>query len=534
MENRKALRDVNYLFLVVLLLQLINAVLYWIPQYVRLTINQLLFVLIPSLLYLHANREHFRERVRWHFPGWKILLLSLLLGVSLYPLSAVSASVLQQVLGYNNFLLPPDATPRSLFDVTFVFLSFAVLAPICEEILFRGILQPVYEKKKRGWGAVITSLLFIAFHLSLLQGLSIVVLALVLGLINYRTRSLPASIINHFGANLMAALVISSAVLNLNIERFLFSPLTLLASLLVAGLVFFLFMRLTRARRQTGVDKEAPPTSQPKNIAVWIPLLIAAPLYLFVIGAEFIVSRQAAPPLPPIALSESQWQQAHRWQYDLVNAAGDVVGEGICELTPDADMIDLLCSASIIAYEIHMNNSFWSNAGGERIDHVRWQAETGQLIEGSTRYMLPDQTVLVDAVWMFLEESLITTLVTAQEGEHRIEMPLPTADDRSEGGSLIFVSDTSAPFQLSGMDFTGGPKGQVYYFNPFTWRAETNDNGPLIEARTVDILHQEKITLSSSRVNTWKATLGRQTFWYDTTTHFPLQFTSGIETWTVK
>jgi membrane protease YdiL (CAAX protease family) len=534
MENRKNLRDVNYLFLVVLLLQLINAFLYWIPQYVRLTINQVLFVLIPSLLFLRAKHENIRERVRWHFPDWKVLLLSLLLGISLYPLSAASAGVLQQVLGYTNFQLPPDATPRMLFDVFFVFLSFAILAPICEEILFRGILQPVYEKKFRSWGAVITSLLFIAFHLSLLQGLNIVVLALVLGLINYRTRSLPASILNHFGANVMAALVISSAVLNLNIEQFIFAPLTLLASLPVSMIVFLLFMRLTKADPQTAVNEEAHLTSQLKKLAAWIPLLIAAPLILFVIGAEFVVSRQAAPPPPPLTIHQSPWQQARQWQYDIVNAADDVVGEGTCELTPEEEVIDLLCSASVVAYEITVGNSLWSNAGGERTDHVRWQAETGQLMEGSTRYILPDQAILINAVWTVQEKSLITTLTTSQDGEQVIELPRPTSADDGQEGSLIFVSDASAPFQLAAMEFKGGTNGAVYYFNPFTWRPETSDNGPLIEPRTVDIMHQEKIIISSSRINTWKATLGRQTFWYDVKNLLPVQFTSGIETWTVK
>jgi hypothetical protein len=68
------------------------------------------------------------------------------------------------------------------------------MAPLCEEFMFRGVIQPVYETRGAKWGVIFVGLLFIVFHLSLLQGLSIILLALALGFVNYSTRSLQASI----------------------------------------------------------------------------------------------------------------------------------------------------------------------------------------------------------------------------------------------------------------------------------------------------------------------------------------------------
>ena len=55
--ERPAYRAVNLLFLIVLLLQISNLFLLSMPQYVRLILNQALFVLLPAYLYLRLTRS---------------------------------------------------------------------------------------------------------------------------------------------------------------------------------------------------------------------------------------------------------------------------------------------------------------------------------------------------------------------------------------------------------------------------------------------------------------------------------------------
>jgi hypothetical protein len=128
-------------------------------------------------------------------------------------------------------------------------LSYAILAPLCEEFLFRGIIQPVYERRGARWGVLLVGLLFVAFHLSLLQGLSILLLALALGFVNYRTRSLPASILTHFGANGLAALVVTQQVFPTGIQNWITSLPALLGGLILAGLALLALVRLTPGNR---------------------------------------------------------------------------------------------------------------------------------------------------------------------------------------------------------------------------------------------------------------------------------------------
>src|SRR5512133_1907825 len=147
MKPTAAFRAVNLLYLIVLCLMVANVLLSCMPQYVRLTLNEILFVFLPGYLFLRTRLggQPLAERVRWRWPGWRIALLALAVGVGLYPLSAASAGVLMGVLGYKSFAAPADAIPTTALMGALAVLSYAILAPLCEEFLFRGILQPVYE-----------------------------------------------------------------------------------------------------------------------------------------------------------------------------------------------------------------------------------------------------------------------------------------------------------------------------------------------------------------------------------------------------
>jgi len=228
MKSTATVGSVNLLYFIVMCLMVANMLLAWMPQYVRLALNEILFVFLPGYLFLRLSSlglpaQALAERVRWRWPGWRIALLALVVGAGLYPLSAASAGVLMGVLGYKSSAGPADVIPTTVLMGSLAVLAYAILAPLCEEFLFRGIIQPVYETRGARWGVLFVGILFIAFHLSLLQGLSIILLALALGFVNYRTRSLPASILTHFGANGLAALVVTQQVFPTGIQLWITS-----------------------------------------------------------------------------------------------------------------------------------------------------------------------------------------------------------------------------------------------------------------------------------------------------------------------
>jgi membrane protease YdiL (CAAX protease family) len=532
MKTQSSYRTIHILFMLVLLLQIANGFLLWLPQYVRLILNQLLFVFLPAYLFLRLTREPLRERVRWTWPGWKVAALSLLIGMALYPLAAVSGSVLQQLLGYSP-ALPDDVIPTTALMGVLAIVAYAVMAPLCEEFLFRGVLQPVYERRGPAWGVGFVGGLFVIFHLSLLQGISIIPLALALGFVNDRARSLPASILTHFGANALAALVLTDTVFPLGAPGVLFSAPVLIGSPIVALLALVAFTRLTR---RTSHVADAPAERAFTLSAAW-PLLVAGLLYVVVIGVE-IYTIVSGPGLfaAPLALPAAEWQDAAQWQYEIYNPADEAVGDGECLLTPVGALIDLACTSTVRAYEVRIGDSFWSSAGGERRDHFRWRADDGSLISGQTVMNLQDGAYHADIRWTTDADGIHVRINVRGEPERVFELPwseTPLADD----ATLPLLTDYAAPWQLAAIELKTGMWGQTARFHPFMWRQATQDNGPVAAQWLVMVTGRERIDTPAGAFHAWKVAFGtHQTVWLDDSVMptRPVRFFNGVETWALK
>jgi membrane protease YdiL (CAAX protease family) len=88
-------------------------------------------------------------------------------------------------------------------------LAGALVAPVCEEVFFRGFLLPGIARSMAVWLAIIvSSLLFGVAHADLGTLAPLVVIGLLLGLVRYKTRSLWPSIFLHTLNNTAALLAL--------------------------------------------------------------------------------------------------------------------------------------------------------------------------------------------------------------------------------------------------------------------------------------------------------------------------------------
>lgn len=536
METKSSLHAVNLLFFGMLCLELANAFFAWMPQYVRLILNEALFVFLPAYLYLRLTRQPIRERVRWRWPGWKVALLSLLIGAGLYPLSAAGAGLLIKLLGYTNFAAPPDAIPTTVLMGVLAIVAYAVMAPLCEEFFFRGVIQPVYEPYGAKWAVLFVGLLFTAFHFSLLQGLSIIPLVLALGYVNYRTRSLPASILTHVGANGLSALVLTAGVFHTGIGGWIVSLPVLLGGLLVSLLALLALTRLTRPVPLAETESAAPagkPTRPLRLSSAW-PLLAALVLYLPVIGMEFVTSRAPQAAAAPLELAPAAWQSPQAWNYEIRNVLDEAVGEGRCRLDVQTGNAELTCASSVIAYEAKKGNSTFTSSGGSRTDTLSWRLEDGQMLAGATHLELSDGSFTSDLEWS-LDGSEIQVQTRENGGETKttalaLEVPAPGQEPQP-----VVLNDNTWPWQLAGIKQEAGAGGRVMRFNLYTWRAATQDSGPLAEPLTVNVVGSQTLDVPAGSFSAWKVSLGEdKTAYLDAQTMGPVQFSNGIETWVLK
>lgn len=90
------------------------------------------------------------------------------------------------------------------------FLKVAVIAPVVEELIFRGLILQGFRKNYNGFTAVVMSaLLFALFHLNPWQFPATFVLGLLLGWIMLRTNSIVLAILGHSINNFLVLLSIT-------------------------------------------------------------------------------------------------------------------------------------------------------------------------------------------------------------------------------------------------------------------------------------------------------------------------------------
>jgi uncharacterized protein len=172
--------------------------------------------LIPVYaIYLMLKRRRDPRTVWLESPHFTAILPALavmigLLGVSNLWLTALTAlgrslPFIQQALNdYNELANAFNPTSGLLW----LFLGVSVLAPVTEELLFRGIVQGELRKAMPEWLAIVLqALIFAAYHMQLVQSSYVILPGLMLGFAYYWTRSLWVPIAMHIGFNFVGSVL---------------------------------------------------------------------------------------------------------------------------------------------------------------------------------------------------------------------------------------------------------------------------------------------------------------------------------------
>lgn len=176
--------------------------------------------------------------------------------------------VLSEIENWVRWLIPPTPLFRELMtslgrgSLPLAFLSVAVVAPLCEELIFRGVFLRGFLENYRAWTAILlSSLLFAVVHLNPWQGVSAFGLGMLLSWFVVRTGSLVPAIAGHVMNNAVAVvgLRLSARIPGLTMDGFLPLWLTLLGVFVTAGGILA-FHRATRAPRGLNVSTDVAQT----------------------------------------------------------------------------------------------------------------------------------------------------------------------------------------------------------------------------------------------------------------------------------
>lgn len=153
----------------------------------------------------HKTVDYLKFEKVGFFPG----LLCVLAGAALILLMNAPATWVRQALegvGYESSAVGEDIGGGGWLNFAFDFLGIALLAPMLEEILDRGIILTTLRKYGLGFSAVVSGLLFGLCHLDLSTVVFAIPAGLILGFIYSRTNNLGITIWIHLLNNAFAVL----------------------------------------------------------------------------------------------------------------------------------------------------------------------------------------------------------------------------------------------------------------------------------------------------------------------------------------
>lgn len=131
-------------------------------------------------------------------------------------------------------------------DPVIMFITAVVMAPIFEEIIFRGIMQKgLINKGIEPWKAILfSSVVFGLVHANPWQFVGAVLLGCVLGLVYYKTKSLLLPMLLHAFNNLCSSILVFYTKNESFAEAFKVSEgMILLIGIILFSLFYYLFMK---------------------------------------------------------------------------------------------------------------------------------------------------------------------------------------------------------------------------------------------------------------------------------------------------
>ena len=171
-------------------------------EYYSVVILQLMIFMLPGAIWCKWSGDSYVKGLRLRLPRFNTILLifsgTLLMisgGLLLSTVFGSLESLSNNFSLYDTFVSKSDGSlPSNLY----LFVAYAILPAICEELVFRGILCYEYENGGVARAVIFSSVFFALLHFNPINILTYLFSGAILALILYASRSLVGSMIAHF------------------------------------------------------------------------------------------------------------------------------------------------------------------------------------------------------------------------------------------------------------------------------------------------------------------------------------------------
>jgi membrane protease YdiL (CAAX protease family) len=471
-----------------------------------------LLILPSAMIFLRIVNLPVLPTTRMRWPGGKAAGLAVIIGTGLSLFVVWLGTLITNLFGYS-FSVPPGLYPKDGLEAVLLFFAMAVSAPICEEMLFRGVIQRGYERRSPLIGILVGGVLFAVYHLSFQRLFILLPVALALGYAAWRSHSLVSSMLVHASYNTVASglTIVSSFRPDLTLDFFGSLPGAIIGIILTSTALLLL-------RQVTTPVIEAPEPEKSTWLSRSIPLVLASLVFLFLAGAEFVLGRfPQVFASSPVTLSSPSWQNNATWKYELRNVLNEPVGQAQCSLSLEQNYL-LNCQIQQEAFETRQGKSYYQTNAYQEHLAAHWDPYNLQLLEadGSRQGENLNQKFHVRQVGQGLALS-----VTQDNGSTDVlELPANT----------LLMGEW--PWRLSGMPLQIGYVAEVSLAWPSRYSQEQKHNIPMLDRAIVSVQGAEPLATPAGNFIAWKVTLGDQTAWYDTKPPYTLlRYEDGFESY---
>jgi len=306
---------------------------------------------LGALLFMRLGKLSIRATLRWRWPGWRLVGLGGALALGLWIIGVILNLTTTVLFGYTT-PVPPSMFPRTVIEALLLFTSTVIVAPLCEEIMFRGYVQRAYERRSPWIGIAVGGVIFALYHLRFQGAMALVPVAFVLGFVAWRSNSLFPGIVLHAAYNSIATIILIASS---------FFPMPVVGGLMMAMICLGLLMAPVMAVLLWLIWRWGIPPARvvlPRLVGwrawAWLaPLVVMGGIYGYAAYSEIIVGRFPE----KLAVEElmleppSAWDVPTRWRYVIQGGLNQTVGEAECDLTPQSDSVALTCRIDQDAFE---------------------------------------------------------------------------------------------------------------------------------------------------------------------------------------
>lgn len=177
--------------------------------YSGLLITEFALIMLPALLYLLIIGCNVKEYIRLNYTKPLSFLVVFCIMLFAIPLAAIfnliNLFAVNSIFG--KVVASQIPAPENGISLLISIAVIAGSAGICEEFLFRGVIQRGLEKLGAAGSILVAALLFSLTHMDFQKILGTFVLGVLLGFIVYKTNSIFCGMFAHFTNNAVAVLL---------------------------------------------------------------------------------------------------------------------------------------------------------------------------------------------------------------------------------------------------------------------------------------------------------------------------------------